>query len=75
MLVVALIAVRLATGFRADGLLFGLLLVTLTAGLIVFGDLVRSSEILALRASGASLERILLAETAALIFRRATLTR
>lgn len=60
-LVGVLLAVRLATSSvsaHVDGLLFGLLLVTFTAGLIVFGGLVRSSEILALRASGASLIRI-----------------
>ena len=65
-LVGVLLAVRFATSSvsaHVDGLLFGLLLVTLTAGLIVFGGLVRSSEILALRASGASLIRIVRAPT------------
>ena len=65
-LVGVLIAVRLATSSvsaHVDELLFGLLFVTFTAGLIVFGGLVRSSEILALRASGASLIRIVRAPT------------
>lgn len=49
----------IARGFASfDGLFFGLAIATLTLGVAVFGAMVRTSEILALRASGISLVRI-----------------